>query len=157
MSIDNKYNGPDRNNSGKNIDKQGFDERIQTLKEKLAKFSGFKDLENISPEQLLSKTVEFYNALFHKNFPDDDFKISVKKTADNFFTIELNRNPNDIFEEIKNKGANNDKSQYRNQQRKMCLIGTLLLDFEPTQDPLIITKQILNIIERFWQKETLGQ
>jgi len=155
MSIDNMYKGPDLNKTSKDIYENESGERIKRLKERLSKLTGQENLDNIDPEKLLLKTIEFYNNLFHTNFPDDNFEISLDKNkTDNLFTLKLNREPNEIFEEIKNQDNRDNKSQYINQQRKMRLIGTLLLDFEPTTDPLTITKQILDIIERFLQKES---
>lgn len=98
-------------------------------------------IDNNTPEQLLIKTTGFYNSFYEKQNFDKPFGIKVLKNAsDGVFSLELQESmPDDVFEDLKGK-------EHEGRGR---LVGNLLLATETSKNPLTITNQILNILERY--------
>ncbi len=107
------------------------------------KIRQLEELDKSTPDQVLIKTADFYNIFYKKqNFSGEEFGIKTKKDASNgLYSLEIEGEvPKNISEWIKN---NPDEGKGK-------LAWNLFLSLaEESKDPMILSDQIMDTIERF--------
>ena len=117
----------------------------------------------LEQERELQETVNKYNKIYQENFTcgdsKEDFKISIKRENDKesgrfVFTLVLDNPPEELFnEEIEGLSETTIDKDILDKKRKLSLISPLLINFEKTDNPLQIKREIEKALDKFEKEE----